>query len=227
MKENVEYRYIPVEIAECRILEQDDKRFLTGHASVFNQRSKMIFENGKLFNEVIAPSAFDNVLRDETLDVPMTYNHNRGQLLGRTKSNTLQLSKDEKGLLFRVEIPNTATGNEVYELVKRGDLYENSFAFIVNRNDEQWSKSEDGTALRTITNIQRLADVAVCINGAYANTDIAARSLDEIEKETIERIEEPVVEIVKVEDVELKRMQEYTAILNMRLHTEELKNKIK
>lgn len=189
-KENVEYRYLPTDVVECRIDEQDDKRYLVGHASIFNSRSKMIFENGRLFYEIVNPRAFDNVLQDETLDVPMTYNHNRGQLLGRTKSGTLQLSKDEKGLLFRVEIPNTATGNEVYELVKRGDLYENSFAFVVSRDDEEWSKDEEGNAIRTIHNIQRLADVAVCINGAYANTEVAARSFEDFETEKDNSVKE-------------------------------------
>ena len=200
-KENVEYRYLDIDVAECRILEEENKRFLEGHAAVFGQKSKLIFEDGRLFNEVIAPTAFDKVLQDERLDVPMTYNHNRGQLLGRTKSNTLKLSKDEKGLAFRVEIPNTATGNEVYELVKRGDLYENSFGFVVTRDDQEWTKDEEGNHIRTITNVQRLADVAVCINGAYANTDVAARSLDEIVQ--IEDKEEVVEEQVEVpEEVE-------------------------
>jgi len=194
-KENVEYRYLDAEVAECRILEEENKRFLEGHAAVFNERSKLIFEDGRLFNEVIAPTAFDKVLQDERLDVPMTYNHNRGQLLGRTKSNTLRLSKDEKGLAFRVEIPNTATGNEVYELVKRGDLYENSFGFVVSREDQEWAKDNEGNYVRTIKNVQRLADVAVCINGAYSNTDIAARSLDEIgviEEQKEEKVEENI-----------------------------------
>lgn len=225
MKENVEYRYLDTEIAECRILEEDNKRFLEGHASVFNQRSKYIFENGRLFNEVISPNAFDNVLRDERLDVPMTYNHNRGQLLGRTKSNTLQLSTDEKGLKFRVEIPNTATGNEVYELVKRGDLYENSFGFSVSKNDEEWSKAEDGTVIRTIKNIQRLYDVAVCINGAYANTDVAARSLEEFEtaEEAAIRAEKEAKEAAEREEENKRMIAEELASMRQRL--EELKLK--
>jgi HK97 family phage prohead protease len=183
-KENVEYRYFPLDVAECRISEQDDKRFLDGYASVFSQRSKMIFENGKLFQEVISPNAFDDVLQDERLDVPMTYNHNRGQLLGRTKSGTLKIDKDEKGLRYRVEIPNTQTGNEVYELAKRGDLYENSFAFIVSRDDEEWAKDDDGTPIRTIKKVSRLVDVSIVINGAYADTTVAARSLEEFETQT-------------------------------------------
>jgi HK97 family phage prohead protease len=224
-KENVEYRYLDTEIAECRILEDDNKRFLEGHASVFNQRSKLLFEDGKLFNEIVDPNAFDNVLKDERLDVPMTYNHNRGQLLGRTKSNTLQLTKDDKGLRFRVEIPNTATGNEVYELVKRGDLYENSFGFIVSREDQDWNKAEDGTLIRTIKNVQRLVDVAVCINGAYPNTDVAARSLEEFEteEETIRKAEEAIRE-AKEKEAEEKRMVE-EELNQMKLRLETLKHK--
>lgn len=208
MKENIEYRYLGTDVTECRILEDENKRFLEGHASVFNSRSKLLFENGRLFNEIIAPTAFDKVLQDERLDVPMTYNHNRGQLLGRTKSNTLRLNKDEKGLLFRVEIPNTATGNEVYELVKRGDLYENSFGFIVSKEDQEWSKDAEGD-VRTIKNIQRLVDIAVCINGAYANTDVAARSLSEVETEEAKRImeEQQLLEAKRKTDEELKEMR--------------------
>jgi len=217
-KENIEYRYLPTDVVECRILEDENKRYLEGHASIFNSRSKLLFENNRFFNEVIAPTAFDKVLQDEKLDVPMTYNHNRGQLLGRTKSNTLKLGKDEKGLTFRVEIPNTATGNEVYELVKRGDLYENSFGFIVSKDDQEWSKDEEGNSIRTIKNVQRLVDVAVCINGAYANTDVAARSLSEIEEEEAKRIEK------EQEMLEAKRKMD-EELNEMRTHLEKLKIK--
>ena len=176
---NIEYRYIPSDVIECRILEEDNKRYLEGHASVFSQKSKLIFENDRIFNEIISPNAFDEVLKDERLDVPMTFNHTRGMLLGRTKSNTLQLSKDEKGLKFRVEVPNTTTGNDVYELVKRGDLFENSFGFISDRAKEVWTKDENGVSIRTVNNIKRLADVSIVRSGAYANTDVAARSFEE------------------------------------------------
>lgn len=176
---DIEYRFIDSDVAECRALEEESKRFLEGHASVFSQKSKLIFENERIFNEIIAPTAFDNLLKDERIDVPMTFNHERGRLLGRTKSNTLQISKDEKGLRFRVEIPNTTTGNDVYELVKRGDLYENSFGFVSDRATDTWSKDENGVNVRTVNNIKRLVDISIVTSGAYANTDVAARSFEE------------------------------------------------
>jgi HK97 family phage prohead protease len=213
-KDNIEYRYLDADVAECRILQEGDKKFLEGHASVFNSRSKLIFEDNRLFNEIISPNAFDNVLQEERLDVPMTYNHIRGMLLGRTKSNTLKLSKDEKGLKFRVEVPNTTTGNDVYELVKRGDLYENSFAFITD--NASWSKDENGGDLRTINNIKKLVDISVVTNGAYANTDVAARSFEETVKQPEPEVDAEV-EKEKVKQ-ELEKMRMHVTLLKLKIN---------
>lgn len=172
---NIEYRILDPEVAEYRLIEESGKRFLEGHAAVFNQKSKLIFEDGKIFNEIISPNAFDEELKSNR-DVLATVNHERGNLLGRTKSKTLGLSIDEKGLKFRVEIPNTTIGNDVYTLIQRGDLFENSFAFVVG--SDSWSKDENGNDIRTINSIKKLVDVSIVTNGAYSNTDIAARSLD-------------------------------------------------
>jgi len=209
-KNDIEYRYFDAEVTETRTILDGEKRFLEGYATRFNTRSKLLFENGRIFNEVIAPNAFDNVIKDERTDVPMNVNHQRGMLLGRTKSKTLNLSIDEKGLKFRCEIPNTTTGNDTYELVKRGDLFENSFAFRISKEGEQWSKSEDGTALRTITNISKLADISVVTDAAYPDTTIAARSYDEFEKP------DPKVE-EKREDVELLKMRMHTELLKLKM----------
>lgn len=202
-KKDVEYRFFDAEVTETRIVNENDERFLEGHAALFNTRSKLIFENGKLFNEIIAPDAFTEVLKDERLDVPFTLNHNRGQLLGRTKSNTLNLSLDEKGLKFRVSVPNTTTGNDVYELVKRGDLFSNSFGFQTNRDNETWTKDDEGNNIRTINKVTRLVDVAVVTDAAYPNTDIASRSFEEVETESITS---PDVDNTEREDKE-KRMK--------------------
>jgi len=213
---DIEYRYLEPDVAECRALEEENKRFLEGHASVFSQKSKLIFENERIFNEIIAPNAFDNLLKDERIDVPMTFNHERGRLLGRTKSNTLQISKDEKGLRFRVEIPNTTTGNDVYELVKRGDLYENSFGFVSDRATDTWTKDENGVSIRTVNNIKKLVDISIVTSGAYSNTDVAARSFEEHPEEIIP------------DETEKLRLEKVNKDLEqMRMHITELKLKIK
>lgn len=57
------------------------------------------------------------------------YEHNYTQLLGRTKSGTLVLSEDDTGLRFELTPPNTQLGNDVLELVERGDISGMSFGF--------------------------------------------------------------------------------------------------
>jgi HK97 family phage prohead protease len=177
MKKNIEYRTVDPVFTSFRAVEEDGKKFLEGYGSVFNQRSKLIYEHGKFFFEIIDPKAFDEVLRDESLDVYLTLNHSRDKVIARTISGTLTLTTDEKGLLFRAEMPNVSYANDTYELVSRGDLFENSFAFVVNRNDEEWTKDKDGNNIRFIKKVSKLIDVSVVTNGAYANTTVSARQI--------------------------------------------------
>lgn len=162
-----------------RAVEEDGKRYLEGYASVFGKRSKPIYEDGKLFYEIIDRSAFDEVLAQEDLNVKLVFNHNGRDLLGRTKSGTLDLSTDETGLKFRALVPQTTLGNDVYELVSRGDLAECSFAFAIKKGDDVWTRDDNGDNVRTINKVARLYDVAIVVDGAYANTDVFARQNQE------------------------------------------------
>ena len=174
-------RNLEPEQVSFRAFEEDGKRYLDGYASRFNQRSKQIFENNRLFYEIISRTAFDETLQSENLNVVSTFNHNRDRgILGRTKSGTLALSTDDVGLHFKVEVPLTQLGNDVYTLVQRGDLSECSFAFIVKKGDDEWTKDENGDNIRTINKIAKLYDVSVVIDGAYEHTDVFAR--DEVEE---------------------------------------------
>lgn len=170
--------YTPNEQTSFRAVQEGDKKYLIGYAAVFNQRSKLIFENNRFFYELIDSKAFDNVLADEKLDVYLTFNHSRDKVIARTISNTLQLSIDDKGLLFKAEIPNVSYANDVYELVSRGDLFENSFGFATKRGDDEWSKDEDGNNIRLIKNISKLIDCSVVVSWAYENTTISARNTE-------------------------------------------------
>ncbi|MRB24805.1 HK97 family phage prohead protease, partial [Bacillus thuringiensis] len=81
-------------------------------------------------------------------DVRAFYDHQTGNLLGRTKSDTLSLTIDDTGLKFRLLLPNTQLGRDVYELVQRGDLSQCSFGFYVE--DERWAEI-DGVYHRNVT----------------------------------------------------------------------------
>lgn len=197
-------RTIPIENMSVRADEETGKRYLEGYAIIFNQRSKLIREWGEEFFEVIEPGAPDNVLADTGLNVIATVDHNRAKMLGRTKSGTLQLVKDERGLKYIIDLPNTTLGNDISEQVERGDYYESSFIFTVADKGVRYDRSEK-TAVRYVSDFGSIHDVAVVVDGAYANTavklraqewettqtppdnsaDEAARALDILEKELI------------------------------------------
>lgn len=176
-----ERRYFNSSEYAFRALEEDGKKFVEGYASVFGVRSKLILERGELFYEEINPGSFREILQREDLDVIFTFNHSKDIVLARSVSGTLQLSEDETGLFFRAEIDVDDTdAKNLWLRVKRGDIFENSFAFRVAEDDYSWSNTEDDIPLRTIDRISALRDVSAVVYGAYPQTSVSARELKEI-----------------------------------------------
>lgn len=157
----------------------NDNNVVEGYALKFNKPSKDL--GG--FIETIDARALDGVNME---DVKLFLNHDSGNLLGRTKSGTLQLSVDEVGLKFRCELPNTTLGNDVMELVKRGDLSQCSFGFTVA--EDEWERI-DGKPVRTIKKINTLAEISLVSIPAYEDTDVAVakRSLENMEVNEMEK----------------------------------------
>lgn len=147
---------------------------LTGYAAVYNRFSLPLREGGSAFREVIRPGAFDRILNRQRgkQDVVALLNHDSNMILGRTSSGTLELSSDEKGLKYTVTPPDTQTGRDVLELVRRRDLRGSSFAFAVDGKGENWS-SDDKGAVREIRDVSLLADVSVVLTPAYPASSVA------------------------------------------------------
>lgn len=193
-------------------LKSDDGRFVEGYGSVFNSRSHDL--GG--FHEIISPGAFDGVIEKSNVKCYLDHDSSRG-ILARCKNGqgSLNLEIDERGLKYSFEAPHTVLGDEVVEGLKRGDYDESSFAFTVE--SESWTKEEDGTYLRTINKIKRLYDVSIVADGAYGDTTVALRSLDEFkekEKQETEEIkddttvEEPQVKDTTVDSEDGKEKKE-------------------
>lgn len=106
-------------------------------------------------------------------DVLGTFNHSLDHLLGRTGSGTLELGLDDRGLRYRIDLPDTGAGRDVRALVRRGDIRGSSFTF--RTIDQAWSKS-GAAALRTLQKI-RVTEVGPVILPAYPDTTAAMRSL--------------------------------------------------
>jgi HK97 family phage prohead protease len=153
-----------------------DEFALTGYAATFNSLSK----NLGGFREQIAPNAFKRSLASKP-DVKCLFNHAPDNVLGRTKSGTLELSTDSHGLKFRCQLDkNSQYHKDIYSAVKRGDIDECSFAFTLPTGGQTWTDSIDSEtnekiSLRTITDAD-LIDVSVVTYPAYNETQAGARS---------------------------------------------------
>jgi len=215
---NYEIRYFNSDENSFRAIENDGRKFLEGYASVYNVRSKLIFENGELFYEEIVPGAFRDVLQKEGLDVIFTFNHDRNKVLARTKSGTLKVSEDDKGLFFRADVDTEISDSkDLWLRVKRGDIFENSFAFAVSEKDYTWERGgEDGVPVRKISRITDLRDVSSVSFAAYPQTSVSARELEEIKKDPAD---------INPQDILPERDNKDFEKLKLRIKIIELKNK--
>lgn len=139
-----------------------------GYAAIFNSRTEI----GDWFTEVIAPGAFAESLK--TADVRALFDHDSAKVLGRSSAGTLRVSEDDIGLAVEIDLPDTSTGRDVRELLKRGDISGMSFGFRVQK--QEWDDTVE-PPLRTITQME-LIEVSVVTFPAYGDTSIALRSLE-------------------------------------------------
>lgn len=162
-----------------RAYTEGDQKIIEGYASVFNVESRLLYENGKRFTEVILKGAFSDVVGGDTY---YSFNHSRDKILARTINKTLTLKEDDKGLFFRAILNNTTDANNLYEMVNRQDVAENSFAFTVGEG-QKWSRSSNGENIRSISRISNLIDISTVTKAAYPKTEVYARGFDEFLKE--------------------------------------------
>ena len=133
--------------------------------------------------EEIARNAFDDTLEN---DIRALINHNTELVLARTKSGTLTLRVDEKGLWARIVVnENDIDALNLYARVQRGDVDQCSFGF--NVLDEDIEYRDDGTTKWTINKVD-LHEVSVVTFPAYEDTGVQARKreFEEIKERSLE-----------------------------------------
>lgn len=158
--------------------EMGDGRLFTGYAARFNEPT-YIGPPKQGFHEQVAPEAFDNVLAAKA-DVRALFNHDPNLLLGRTTAGTLRLRADRAGggLHSEIDLPDTATGNEVRTLTERRDITGMSYGYIVAPGGDTWEPRGGGHGqVRTINNIGTLLDVSPVTYPAYPTTTADVRSV--------------------------------------------------
>jgi HK97 family phage prohead protease len=180
----IERRFLPGETSVVTATTSAGRgQKIVGYAAVFNSLSRPIpvdskQPQGRAFREIIRPGAFTRALASGK-EIFARLEHQ--SYLGRTGNGTLRVTEDSRGLKYEIEPPNTSTGRDVVELIRRKDVYESSFAFLVSPNGDTWRR-ENGELIREIRGVELLCDVGPVAVAAYAATDAAMRSLNKWER---------------------------------------------
>lgn len=142
---------------------------ISGHAAVFDQEVMI----AGVFREVIRRGAFTQAIGRD--DVSLLIEH-QGLPLARTRSGTLRLSEDARGLFIESELASDDLDvQRIVPKMRRGDLDKMSFSFQAVR--QQWDESTK-VPLRILEEV-RLHDVSLVTMPAYSGTDVALRSLED------------------------------------------------
>lgn len=159
---------------EIRAVAGTDETAIEGTAAVYNKWS----EDLGGFREMIEPGFFENVLKN---DVRALWNHNDDLVLGRTRAGTLALTDTERGLDYHITPPDTQVGRDAVTSIKRGDVTQSSFAFIVKAGGDEWIREKDGSIKRVLKRggAAALMDVSPVTFPAYRQTSVHARSMVE------------------------------------------------
>ena len=174
---NLEIRNITTEIRS----NEENSRKISGLAIPAESRSELLYGE---FYETISKDALTEDLINEH-DVKLYLNHDSSQgTFARSKfgKGSLRLFVTDRGIEFETELPNTASGNELLEGIRRGDYDALSFAFAPDK--EEWEENEDGTYNRTIRSIAFLDEISILSCApAYEATEVKLRSLENFKEE--------------------------------------------
>jgi HK97 family phage prohead protease len=136
----------------------EDGSRLIGYAAVFDSPSEPL-----PWTEYVKPGAFRKTLENGA-DVRLLMDH-EGIPLARTKSGTLMLSEDDRGLRVEADLdPQNPLAASVMSAMRRGDLSQMSFAFRTMK--DSWSKDRQTRELEEV----ELFDVSVVTFPAYEAT---------------------------------------------------------
>jgi len=190
MTTTVERRVNTVEFDVRNGEASSDGMSFTGYAAVFNSPSEPL-----PFTELIREGAFKRSLKARN-EIKLFMNHNTDVVLGSTRSGTLQLTEDSRGLLAQAQLPDTTAGRDLSVLMQRGDVSSMSFGFSVPPKGDTWS--QDG-ATRELHQV-RLHEVSI-VTGfpAYEATTASVRSLDILAQRTAVDVDALSDAILKLE----------------------------
>lgn len=160
-----------VQVTELRTVDPQNEGELPtirGYAAVFNSMS----EDLGGFREFIRPGAFAKTIKEA--DVRALWNHDPNYVLGRSRSGTLLMNEDERGLAIEIRPPDVQWARDLITSMKRGDVDQMSFGFLTVR--DEWNQDQDGNVTRELVEC-KLFDVSPVTYPAYPATTVQARNI--------------------------------------------------
>ena len=197
-------RFFPNDLCGLQVREDENgqqSREVNGRAIVFGVRSVNLtpWSSTRVVYEVLEPGCLTQELINRS-DVIYNLNHNSSVLnvLGRfrnSEKDTLKLELRADGVYNSCELPQTTAANDALELIKRGDINGQSFAF-----EDDWEDTKNGVSyertnetidgkevwIRHVKKIIGLYDVSIVTHPAYEQTSVTTRENSEAIDKAIE-----------------------------------------
>lgn len=173
-----ELRHLNQATSHVELRSEEGRQYIEGYASVFYKEDDPGTEYRLAENVVerIQPGAFDKAIL-EGQDVRALFNHDANELLGRTKSGTVSLSVDDRGLKYRIKFdPEDDNHKKIARWIDKGDLDGSSFGFIPYADGETWERSKN-MHIRNITSV-KLVDVSPVTYPAYQAAEVRSEGCD-------------------------------------------------
>jgi len=164
-KSNEQRKQIAYTNLELRALDDsEDGWTVSGYAAVFDSPSEPL-----PWTEYVRRGAFKKTINDGA-DVRLLIDHT-GVPLARTKSGTLTLREDDKGLFMEARLdPNNPDAVKMRSALMRGDVTQMSFAFETIKDG--WNGDRSVRELKEV----RLHDVSLVTYPAYEETSAEIRN---------------------------------------------------
>ncbi len=172
--DGAERRYFSSEVRASKQPEGETvNAVIEGYAAKVNVET--VIGNYWQFREKILPGAFDDILKD---DIRALFNHDPNQILARSidGKGSLEVWVDAVGLKYRYTTPDRTYAKDLQDAIEKGDVSQSSFAFKIS--EQRWVEKEGEIDLREIVKFEKIYDVSPVTYPAYADTEVAKRSLE-------------------------------------------------
>jgi len=174
MEKKIQTRFYDVNL-ETR--EAEETGTITGRPIVYNQVTDLGY-----FDEMIMDGALDNT---DLTDVRLCLNHDTSYVYARSRRNnprsTMRLNPNAFGLDIEADlnIKSSPKAQDFFSAIQRGDIDKMSFMFLID--EEEWENMDTDHPLRKIRSISKVYEVSAVTFPAYEQTEINARSKEELE----------------------------------------------